>query len=1007
MADTAVLAPADVGATPESSAAGRKDVGAGGENDTVPRAVLPLVGREPELAAALAALHLAGRSAAGGGASALVVDGDAGIGKTRLVGEIVSEAARRGVRTLVGHCVDLGDAPPPYLPFVEVFGRLAAEEPALADALTASFPELARLLPSGAAQPARADRVERGALFEAVLGALIRLAADRPVLLVVEDVHWADQATRDLLGFLFTRLATEQIGVVASVRSDDLHRRHPLRPTLAQWSRLPVVTRLHLEPLPEHAIEEVARAAGPRPLSDDELRNISRRAEGNAFFAEELAAAAQTVHSPDELPWALADLMLVRLDRLPDTAREVVRAAAVAGRRVSHELLEAVLQLPTAELHAALREAVEAHVLEPTPSGRGYTFRHALLAEAVYDDLLPGERVRLHAAYAAVLADAPQARPAELARHARASHDLPTAFAASVRAGDAAMALAAPQEAMVHFETALELAPRVDHDPELWARLIVAAVEAAVAAGHFTRGSKLAKRHLAALPAGTPDAVRAQLLYACALPEVAGETTDETMAATAEALRRTPEEPPTEFRARLAGLHAFVLHILGRELEAEKWARITLEIASAVGSRSAATGAQATIAMIERRLGDPREAARLLEQAAADARAAGDTEAELRSLHSRAGVFFEAGDLDAAYAAYLFADERARETGRPWSTYGLNSRAILALVLHVRGDWDEALRVLEPRAADTAEPSEEAARHLLVMALRVRAGRGDTSVLDDVTRLRGEWERDGRIGLWSVMAALEIFEQDGRADDARALIDELVAVLAPLWQNEWFLARVQLAATALAAHATAAATASDAERRRLADSGATLVADGRTTVERGVPAGRVMGPEGRAWLARLEAEWARLRWLTGSDAPSADELVDAWQRAVDAFGYGNVAEQTRARIRLAGALRAVGRPGDAAALLELAAPVAERMGAAPLLAEIASLELPAASAGHGLAALTSREREVLALVAAGRTNRQIAKQLFISDKTVSVHVSNVLAKLQVRSRTEAAAVARR
>ena len=985
----------------------------------MPRSVTPLVGREAELAEALAAVRQAGDNVAAG----LVVDGDAGIGKTRLLSELAVAGQESGFRTLIGHCVDLGDAPPPYLPFTEAFGRLAVEEPAIADGVVRAYPELARLLPRQAGhEPARPadDRVQRGALFEGVLGALGALAEDRPVLLFIEDVHWADQATRDLLGFLFTRLAFERVAVVVSYRSDDLHRRHPLRPTLAQWARLPLVTRLHLDPLPEQHIRELARAAGTRQLADDELHSIANRAEGNAFFAEELVAAAEHCYSADELPWALADLMLVRLDRLSDDAREVVRVAAVAGRRVPHDLLEAVVDIPIGQLHAALREAVDANVLQPTPSGNGYTFRHALLAEAVYDDLLPGERVRLHAAYARVLAKAAAEQSddtlgsaAELARHARASHDLVTAYEASRQAGDEAMALAAPQEAMQHYETALELAPSVPQAPDDWPQLVISAVEAAIAAGHLSRGLKLARGHLAMLPGDSPDDVRARVLYAFALAEVAGETTEASLAATTEALRRTPSDPPTEFRAKLAALHAEVTYILGREMDAERWAREAIELAEGVGSRNAATDAQATLAMVERRLGDPDEAARLLERAANDARAAGDVESELRSLHGLAGIYYEAGDMDGALTAYRLADERARRTGRPWSAYGVNSRVMLALAHHTRGEWDEALRTValdvgghrEPRLGP---PPDDAAARLTVIALRIRAGRGDSSILPDVAALRPWWERDGRVGLWGLLAAMEIYQQQGRTRDAVTSIDELVAVLRPLWQSEWFLARVQLSAMALAALATAAASAAEGDRAALYETGAQLVADGRTTVERGLPAGRAMGPEGTGWLARLEAEWARLRWLLGRDAPTADDLVTAWQGAVDGFDYGNLVELTRSRVRLAGILRAVGRSAEATELAAIARPAVERMQARPLASELAALRLaPSAAVTPGHEALTAREQEVLALVASGRTNRQIAQQLYISDKTVSVHVSNLLAKLGARSRTEAAAIARR
>ncbi len=973
--------------------------------------MIPLVGRAAELATALSAL----RHVDDGAASVLVLDGDAGIGKTRLLAEISTVLQGGGMRTLAGHCVDLGDAPPPYLPFTEAFGRLALDEPAVVDDLVAAFPALTRLLPrqivgaaAATASDGAEDRVGRGELFESVLGALARLAHNQPMVLIVEDVHWADQATRDLLGFLFTRLSGERVAIVASFRSDDLHRRHPLRPTLAQWSRLPVVQRLHLEPLPTDDVRALVRALGTRPLGDDVLGSIVTRADGNAFFAEELVAAAEQCYSPNELPWALADLMLVRLDRLGDAAREVVRVAAVAGRRVSHQLLEAVVELPLPDLHAALREAVEAHVLEPTSSGRGYTFRHALLAEAVYDDLLPGERVRLHSAYAEVLAKSPDRSAAELARHARASHDLATAYAASVRAGDEAMAVAAPQEAMQHYETALELARHTAAEVDDPARLVIAAVEAAVAAGHSYRGLKLARANLAALDADAPDGTRAGLLYACALAAVAGETDDETMAATAEALRLIPADPPTSFRARVAALHAHITFILGREVEAQRWAREALDTAALAGCREAATDAQTTLAMLERRIGNPGEAARLLSAVADEARAAGDVESELRSRHSLASLYYEATKLDQAVAAYDETFRRAREAGRPWSAYGVNSRLMVALVHYIRGDWDAALAALD--ASDEAPPKDAWAK-LFVTAARIRAGRGDLTVLDELPRLRPMWERDGRVGLYAVMAAVEAYAQRARGDEAIAAIDELVEVLGPLWQDPWFLARIQLSAVALSALSAAVVPAPEAERARLVEQGRGLVEAGRISADKGLPRGRRMGGEGVAWLTRLEAEWARLRWLAGVEPPSESELVTVWHDAVAAFDYGNVVETARSRARLAQVLRAVGRGPEAAEQAGLARDAARRMKAEPLLDEIRALGLAAAPARPTGSApadtLTAREREVLALLVDGRTNRQIAGHLYISEKTVSVHVSNLLAKLGVRSRTEAAAVARR
>jgi DNA-binding NarL/FixJ family response regulator len=968
----------------------------------VPRTTAALVGRVAELANLVDAVD----GARVGTSSAVLVGGDAGVGKTRLLGELISTASADGFLCLIGHCVDLGDTPPPYLPFTEAFTRFTAERPEIGEGLLASFPALARLLPGRSAE-ARVP-VERGELFDSVLAALTRLAVDQPVALVVEDAHWADQATRDLLGFLFTRLAGERITVIVSYRSDDLHRRHPLRRTLAEWSRLPAVTRVYLDPLDSEDVRTLVRAIHSTSMADVDVDDIVRRADGNAFFAEELVSAAEQCTDAKHLPWQLADLLLVRLDRLSDDARQIVRVAAVGGRRVTHDMLEAVAGVPDGRLDEALREAIDAHILQLTTSGRGYVFRHALLAEAVYDDLLPGERVRLHATYAAVLAARPNRRAAELARHARASHDLRTAYAASVAAGQEAMSLAAPQEAMQHYEAALELALQVPDAPDDRSELILAAVESADAAGFTQRAQKLASRALAELPDDAPPLQRARLLFALVLAALGNEIDEEAFSQTSEALRLVPEQPPTAFRARMLALHARVALIMGQEVDSERTAREALEVSEAVGCPTSATDARTTLAQLARRTIDPFEAARLLEAVADQSRASGDVSSELRSRYSLANLWYEQCVLARAEQTFALTVQRATETGRTWGTFGLHARAMMATVQYIRGDWDGALRTLDTSGQSAMRLADAVFRST---AMTVRAGRGDLAALEVLPEVRPMWDREGRIALYAGLGALEIYEQQADVASAFAIIDELVESLGTLWLDPWFLARIELSAYGIAVLSAAAARAPEGQHEQLAADGERLLADGRTSADKGLPIGRALGREGQAWLARLEAEGARLRWLTGQGAPSADELVDVWQRSVDAFDYGHVVQQTRSRARLAAALRATGRAEEAAEQASLARTVAEAVGATPLLEEIRALGItarrPADDERSGLVALTDRERDVLAHLVEGRTNRQIAGTLFISEKTVSVHVSNILAKLGVRSRAEAAALARR
>ncbi len=287
----------------------------------------PLVGRAGELDRLLRLIGLASGRPGG----LVVLSGDAGIGKSRIVSAAIGAAIDAGWRVGLGQCMDLGRSPLPYLPFVEAIGRLSATEEGqrLIERHPGVRPLVIRSLDGTAPQP------DRGALFEAVHAIMTDLAAERPLLLVIEDVHWADWSSLELISFLLTRPFPAPVSIIVTYRSDDLHRRHPLRPVAAGWIQFPAVERLELGPLPDDAIRELATSLRDG-LSDAELARVIDRAEGNAFFTEELIAAGTV---PGGVPDDLADLLILRLDQLESAARQVVRSAAVAGRRVSHEVL--------------------------------------------------------------------------------------------------------------------------------------------------------------------------------------------------------------------------------------------------------------------------------------------------------------------------------------------------------------------------------------------------------------------------------------------------------------------------------------------------------------------------------------------------------------------------------------------------------------------------------------------------------------------------------------------
>ncbi|MEU8222692.1 AAA family ATPase [Kribbella sp. NPDC048915] len=963
--------------------------------DTVPWNSTPLVGRSSEMAALLSAVDDAKTRRAG----AVVLSGDAGVGKTRLLDEVATGAHERGFGVLVGHCTDFGDAGLPYQPFSEIFGRLAGDRPDLVEGVLRNFPAIGRLLPAhrllSAAPVPQEGQLDRAALFDAVLGAFTALSTSEPQLVIVEDAHWADDSTRDLIGFLITRLTSQRLALVVSYRSDDLHRRHPLRRPIAEWSRHPRVRRVNLPPLDADESRTLLHSLLPTPLPAEEERRILERAGGNAFFTEELAAAA-SMGDDDAVPPDLADLLLVRLDPLSDDARQVARVIAVAGRRVPHTLLTAVAGLPDRELDEALRELIDAHIIDQPTSDR-YYFRHALLAEAVYDDLLPGERVRLHAAYVQALKEQTvTGTAAELAGHATRSHNLPVAFDARIRAGEEAISVAAPQDALKHYELALELFPNRDPDhPIDKTTLIVQTATAATLSSQHLRAVKLLRKALADLPPDAPRLERAQLLLPLADIALVIDQDQEAHEAVTQALKLVQDEPSSVFKAQVASLYARVSDALGRPMEAERWAHKALEIAQDVGQESAASDAGITLAQLRRRAGDPETAVKQFEEAAVRAQLTGDQAAEVRSRFLVGSTHYEQGDLLNAKAALSFATKRAAELGRQWAAYGFDARRMLALTQYMLGEWDEAA---ETARTDAMTPAAAAAG-LRSVGYSVRSGRGDTAVAEEFELSRKWWDLDIMVPILGLQPAVEAYRFLDNPAAAEKLIADVTALCSDVFQTEWFLGRIRFSTLEMQVlcHRAVGEPSAAAD---LVARGAELLSLGQATVEKGLPPGRLMGVEGLAWIARLESEWDRLRWLTGIDPPTPEEHVASWQRTTEAFGYGYIYEQAWSRIRYADALRAAGRVAEANEQTALAAETGRELDSRPLLDD-------AGAGDTGASALTTRETEVLRLLAQGRTNRQLARELYISEKTVSVHVSNILAKLGVRSRTEAAAVAHR
>ncbi len=969
-----------------------------------------LIGRTTELTELEAALA----DAADGRPSLAFVAGESGVGKSRLLAEFERRAAGQGALVLSGDCVDLGESELPYVPLVAALRPLARSgDPALTEPVRAAVAPLlpGRAAPAGESADPRSEGGAQARLFEGLLSLLDALGEERPVLLLIEDIHWADRSTRAALAFLARSLVAERVLVVASYRPDELHRRHPLRPLLAEVERAARARRITIEPLTRDELaDQLADILGAPPEADL-LERLWTRSGGNPLYCEELLAAG--LDGRGAAPDTLRDALMLRVEGLSEPAQELLRLVAVS-QRVDHPLLAQISGLDERTLRDALREAVDTHILVADDDGR-YRFRHALLREVVEDDLLPGERASLHLTLGRALEQRVDDRAgavlqAAVAHHFAAAGEQPAALTWAVRAATAAECVYAFGEASALFERALELWDRVpDAEERVGAdrvTLLVRAGDVAGALGHPGRQLALAESALEQL-GPEPDPHRAaKILSVIARAQRSLNRPKSSIATLERALELIEAADGTEREARarlLAGL-ARGRMLDGRFGDGVETARKALDATIAAGMHLIEGHARNTLGFCLAMTGEVDAGAEQLREAIRIAR-------ERDNLPDISDAYVNYSDmlhiLGRSDEAMAVAEEgrEAVEGRRPIAMMWLDAQ--VSEFAYDVGDWERSEENLP-------DPQRWTGTHTRVniglRRLHLAMGRGShdaaRETLTELEELAAESSEPQFVGPVAYLGA-ELRRREGNLDGARAAIDRGLDLMEFCTDDAARVGAVAFGGVTVEADAAQRARdlgdgeAERAAMRRVDDLLARVAAAATRT--RPVECAMLLG-------ARAEAGRAAGR----PDPP-------AYERAAQAFEELTRPEPAAVmRWREAEAYAAAG-DREAATQAALAADaVAIRLGASWLRGEVEGLaararlpldaELPEPEEieededGFGL---TSRERQVLALVAEGATNREIGAQLFMAEKTASVHVSRILSKLNVRSRTEAAAVAHR
>jgi DNA-binding CsgD family transcriptional regulator len=952
------------------------------------------VGELDELVRAIAA-------ARDGVPGVVLLGGEAGLGKTRLVRELVQRAGRDGACVLSGACVSLDEAAIPLLPVADALGGLEDGD--------GGVPALA--------MPPRLVDAEPGAPVSMRVGAgvlerLGQTSVSVPVLLVVEDVHWADRSTLDVLTFLARRVQHERILVVVTFRSDEVDRNPGLQDFLADLGTAPAVQRLELSGLTfEEMREQVSGLIEGEP-APGLLEAVFARSEGNPFFAEELVALGQ--HAAGGLSPSLRDVLLARIGRLGADAQSVVGVAAVGGREVHHRLLAEAAGLADPELTAALREAVRHHVLVATADRFG--FRHALVQEVAYGELLPGERARLHAGFARALQAGPATtgetaatRAAEIAHHWLRAGDEPRALAAAVRAGIEAECVGALAEAADHHTRALSLWEVVaDAERVAGVDLGTLLTRAAHCTAWTGRPADAIRLTDAAMALVDPDAepMRAAMLherrglYLYQVGRAADGVPD-----LERAVALIPPEPPSAERARAVGRLGFILLLAGQYPRSREVSEAAVPVARAVGARLEEADALASLGQALSNLGESCAGLECLRLARSIALEQGEHQRLGQTAIGLSYVLHRDGQPAAALEIALAGAEEGKRAGLAMSE-GI-CRLNAAAAAHELGRWDLADRLTrEVLDRDLTGTTLAGARE---MAAALALSRGDLDAAEGHLAARRSALGPDPAGP-DVVATLRLEAELAiwrgcLADASRAAGRGLTV------EPEDPVERLELAALGVRAEADRAAIAR-ARRDEAAEAAAREGARAFRDAAR-----RYTGAARHACLSAVaECDYSRAEGLTdpeawGAAARTCDQRPAPYLAAYARWREADAALAVRDRAGAASALRSAyattNALGAAALQRELEALARRARINLPPTASTPSEEAVRTSESADAAGLTPRELEVLEHIALGETDRQIASSLFISVKTAGTHVSHILGKLDAANRGEAAAAAHR